>query len=55
VVGSDRVRRVVDAYRDKLMREVLAVEVSTDQPLSGGDRRDLDVEGEAVHLGAARV
>jgi isoleucyl-tRNA synthetase len=60
VGGSERVRRIVEAHRDALMREVLAVAVSFGPGPAmegevGGEVRELDVEGEAVVLEVARA
>jgi isoleucyl-tRNA synthetase len=63
VVGGVRVARIVEEYRAVLAAEVLAVDVSTrplpnvtlhDHP-DGAEVRELDVEGETVRLGLARV
>jgi isoleucyl-tRNA synthetase len=55
VLGSERVARVVEHYRDALGAEVLAVEVSTTQVVPGMEVRELDVEGEAVRVGVAKA
>jgi len=55
--GSGRVQRIVEAHRDALASEVLAVEVAVGpaKPTMGGEVRELDVEGEAVVLEVARA
>jgi isoleucyl-tRNA synthetase len=55
VAGSDRVRAIVEAYRETLAPEVLAVEVLTTKPDAGVETREADVEGEAVGIGVARA
>ncbi len=55
VLGGDRIRRVVEEYRDALAGEVLALEVSTTQVTSGMQMRELDVEGEAVRVGIVKA
>jgi isoleucyl-tRNA synthetase len=55
VIGSTRVRRVVETYRDVLAAEVLASEISTTEVFPGADVRELVVEEEAVRLGTSRA
>jgi isoleucyl-tRNA synthetase len=55
VEGSDRVRAIVDGYRETLAPEVLAVEVLTTKPDAGAEVREADVEGQAVRIGVARA
>ena len=55
IVGSDRVRAVVQSGRDVLEREVLAVDVSVDVPVLGGYDRQMDVDGELLRLGVIRA
>ncbi len=55
VLGSERIRRVLDEYRDLLAAEVLAVEVSTTQSAAGTELRELDVEGESVRVGIVKA
>jgi len=55
ILGSDRLRRVVETYRDDLAREVLAVDISSAQLAAGMRTCELDVEGEAVRIGIARA
>jgi isoleucyl-tRNA synthetase len=56
VVGSERVKGVVSGAREAIAAEVLAVDVSTEVPVTatGGYDREIDVDGEAVRLGVAR-
>jgi isoleucyl-tRNA synthetase len=54
--GSERVGRIVGAHHEALAAEVLAVEVSSGAArTTGGEVRELDIEGEAVVLGVART
>jgi isoleucyl-tRNA synthetase len=55
VLGSERTGRIVQAYGDTLIAEVLAVEVSTTEVAVGMEVRDLDVEGEAVRVGIVKA
>ena len=58
VGGSERVRRVVERYRDALAAEVLAAEVSWGTLSGVHERRrdiEVDVEGERVGLGVVAV
>jgi isoleucyl-tRNA synthetase len=55
VLGSDRVSRVVNAYRDVLAMEVLAAQVSTDDHFPGAEVRAVDIDGEGVRLGITRA
>jgi isoleucyl-tRNA synthetase len=55
VVGGARVARIVEEHRDALMAEVLAVDVSTQAHPQGAEVREMDVEGETVRVGVARV
>jgi isoleucyl-tRNA synthetase len=53
VLGSGQVPRVARQFGDLLAEEVLAVHLSTTEPVSGGEVREVDVEGETVSLGVA--
>jgi isoleucyl-tRNA synthetase len=54
--GSERVGRIVGAHHEALAAEVLAVEVSFGAArTTGGEVRELDIEGEAVVLGVRRA
>jgi isoleucyl-tRNA synthetase len=58
ILGGDRVRRVVDAHRDAVAREVLALDVSHESlaPRGGAvSARDSDVDGEAIRVEIQRV
>jgi isoleucyl-tRNA synthetase len=55
ILGSDRVRRVVSEASKAIEAEVLAIEVSPIEPVSGGYERELDVDGEPVRFGIARA
>jgi hypothetical protein len=55
IVGTTRVRRVVETYQDALAAEVLAVEVSYSEMGERMEVRELDVDGEAVRIGIARA
>jgi isoleucyl-tRNA synthetase len=55
VIGSERVDKIVDATRDELCGEVLAVELSTTTPPHGATSREVDVEGEKVTIAIARA
>ena len=55
LLGGERIRRVVEEYRDALAGEVLAVDVSTTQTTAGMQVRDLDVEGETVRVGIVKA
>jgi isoleucyl-tRNA synthetase len=55
VLGGERVSRVVEAYRDALTSEVLAVEISAAQFFPGAEIREVDVEGDTVRIGIARA
>jgi hypothetical protein len=55
VLGSDRIGRVVNAYRDVLAMEVLAAQVSTDDQFPGAEVRAVDIDGEGVRLGITRA
>ena len=55
VGGSDKVRRIVEAHRDALAAEVLAVEVAWAVRGSGPDVRPVEVEGETVALTVVKV
>ena len=49
-------RRIVEAHREALASEVLAVEVSCSQSEGDGERcAETDVEGEAVVLAVAQT
>lgn len=55
ILGSERVRVVVDAFSEYIAAEVLAISVSADTPVLGGYDRDVDVDGEPVRIGVART
>jgi len=55
IIGSERVKAVVTAFGVAIAAEVLANEVSADVPVLGGYDRHVDVDGEPVRLGVARV
>jgi isoleucyl-tRNA synthetase len=55
IVGSDRVRAVVTRGKPAIEAEVLAVDVSSETPVTGGYDRQLDVDGEVVRVGVARA
>ncbi len=55
IVGSDRVKRVVTHFRAFLEAEVLAIEVSPEEPVLGGYDRVVDVDGEAVRVCVLRA
>ncbi|EYF07672.1 isoleucine--tRNA ligase [Chondromyces apiculatus] len=52
--GSDRVKRVTEAFRDTLMQEALATSVEVGPGASDGERRELNVDGEALVIVLAR-
>jgi len=54
ILGSDRVAKIVEATRDELASEVLAVTISTTEAPAGSTSRDVDVEGEKVTIAIAR-
>jgi isoleucyl-tRNA synthetase len=54
IEGSPRVQGLVDAHRDVLAGELLAVEVSTRGAPDGTEVREIDVEGEHVRLAIMR-
>jgi hypothetical protein len=49
------VSAVVGSAREAIAAEVLALDVSPSTPVLAGYDRELDVDGEAVRLGVARV
>ncbi len=51
VVGSERAKRIVDAYGAEIARESLAVAVSTSEIPTGATVSELEVEGEPVKIG----
>jgi isoleucyl-tRNA synthetase len=55
--GSERMRSVVDKHRDSFASELLAVDVATTLAgaRDGAEIREIDVDGEHVRLGVARV
>jgi isoleucyl-tRNA synthetase len=55
VLGSDRVSRVVNAYRDALAMEVLAAQISTERHFPGAEGREVELDGERVRLGITRA
>jgi isoleucyl-tRNA synthetase len=55
VLGSDRVRGIVEKHSSELAREALATSISTSELPEGGQLHELDVEGEAVTIGVARA
>jgi isoleucyl-tRNA synthetase len=55
ILGSDRLRAVVELHKDALAREVLAIEVSTVDVPRDLEWRTVDLEGEAVQIAIARV
>jgi isoleucyl-tRNA synthetase len=55
VLGSERVRRVIEQYKGDLAGEVLAVEISTTELAGSMVDRELDVEGEALRVGISRA
>ncbi len=55
IIGSERVKAVVTAFGVSIAAEVLANDVSADVPVLGGYDRHVDVDGEPVRLGVARV
>ncbi len=55
IVGSERVRAVVNRFRESIAAEVLAIDVSADKPVLGGYDREVDVDGETVRIGVTRT
>ncbi len=55
VLGSDRVSRVVNTYRDALATEVLAAQISTERHFPGAEVREVELDGEGVRLGITRA
>jgi isoleucyl-tRNA synthetase len=55
ILGSERVCAVVGSAREAIAGEVLALDVSPVEPVLGGYDREIDVDGEAIRLGVARV
>ena len=51
LVGGERVRAVVTKFRESIAAEVLAIDVSADNPVLGGYDRHVDVDGEPVRVG----
>jgi Domain of unknown function (DUF5915) len=51
LVGGERVRAVVTKFRESIAAEVLAIDVSADNPVVGGYDRHVDVDGELVRVG----
>ena len=54
IVGGERVRAVVTRFKESIAAEVLAIDVSADNPVLGGYDRDVDVDGETVRIGVVR-
>jgi isoleucyl-tRNA synthetase len=55
IVGSERVRAVVARGKSAIEAEVLAVDLSSETPVTGGYDRQLDIDGEVVRVGVARA
>ena len=55
IVGGERVRAVVTKFRESIAAEVLAIDVSADNPVVGGYDRHVDVDGESVRVGVVRT
>jgi isoleucyl-tRNA synthetase len=55
IEGSQRVQGLVDAHRDALAGELLAVEVSVRGAPDGTEVREIDMEGEHVRLAILRA
>ncbi len=55
IVGGERVRAVVTRFRESIAAEVLAIDVSPDNPVVGGYDRTVDVDGEPVRVGVVRA
>ncbi|MGH7438561.1 MAG: class I tRNA ligase family protein, partial [Polyangiaceae bacterium] len=55
LVASERVTRIVKEHAEALSAEVLAAGLSFGPPPEGAEVRDVDVEGETVRVGIARV
>jgi isoleucyl-tRNA synthetase len=55
VLGSERIARVVDRYKETLAAEVLAVEVCTPEHKPSAKVSEVDLDGEAVQLGIVRA
>jgi isoleucyl-tRNA synthetase len=53
--GTEHAERIVEEYQEALAAEVLAVEISTSAAPAAVHVRAVDLEGETVHLGLARV
>ncbi|AKT40300.1 isoleucine--tRNA ligase [Chondromyces crocatus] len=53
--GSERVKRVADAWRETLQQEALAIAVELKADAVIGERRELTVDGEALILVLGRV
>jgi isoleucyl-tRNA synthetase len=51
IVGGERVRAVVTRFKEAIAAEVLAIDVSADNPVVGGYDRHVDVDGELVRVG----
>jgi isoleucyl-tRNA synthetase len=55
LVASERVTRIVKEHAEALSAEVLATGISFGPASEGAEVRDVDVEGETVRVGIARV
>jgi isoleucyl-tRNA synthetase len=55
VLGSDRLRGIVEMHKDALAREVLAIEVSTTDVQRDLESRMVDLDGETIQIVIARV
>jgi isoleucyl-tRNA synthetase len=55
IAGGDAVKRVVANHRDALGAEVLAVEVTAGATPAHVEPREVDLEGDLVRIGVARV
>lgn len=54
-LGSERIARVVDRYKETLAAEVLAVEVGATEHKPGASVSEVDLDGEVVRLGIVRA
>jgi isoleucyl-tRNA synthetase len=50
-MGGERLCAVVNRFKDYIAAEVLAIDVSADNPVLGGYDRHVDVDGEPVRVG----
>ncbi len=55
IIGSDRVKRIVDSHASELGQETLAVSVSSTEMPAGAAAKEMDVEGELVTIAVAKA